>query len=84
MAKRWPALSPDEIRDNLVALGCQKQRTRGSHETWLNPENGKVGDLDAKWDTVTGPDVKWLIETQLRLDRVAFYGATRRTAKKLR
>jgi len=84
MPKQWPVITPDQIRDNLKALGCELRGIKGSHECWRNPANGRVGDLDNKWDTVTGPDVKWLVETQLQIERKAFYAATRATAKKLR
>lgn len=84
MPKRFPSLSYRETADILKALGFSVKTQKGSHEQWEGLIDGvrrkvtlKVGiDYDER-------DIRSHIK-QAGVSREEYYGATERTAKKIR
>jgi len=82
--RRYPPLTPDEVRDLLRAKGFSLDRTRSSHEQWraiINNEP-RVVTVDSHYKTFDQSLIKRMI-SQSGLAREEFYSATKRTAKKI-
>ena len=81
MPRKYPSLKPREVRPILKALGFVHDRTEGAHEQWVGPD-GQVVTVDAGYDDFSVDLIKKMIR-QSKFDRVAFYRATKKTAKKI-
>jgi len=82
--RRYPPLTPDEVRDILKAKGFSLDRTRGSHEQWRAIINNHpwVVTVDSHYKTFEQSLIKRMI-SQSGLTREEFYSATKKTAKKI-
>lgn len=82
--RRYPPLTPDEVRDILRAKGFSLDRTRGAHEQWRTIINNqpRVVTVDSHYKTFDQSLIKRMI-SQSGLAREEFYSATKRTAKKI-
>lgn len=83
--RRYPPLTPNEVRDILEAKGFSLDRTRGSHEQWraIIENQLRVVTVDSHYKTFDQSLLKRMID-QSGLSREAFYFATSKTAKKIR
>lgn len=84
MPRGWPPLTCREICDILQALGFEHDRDESSHKIWIHRERHLIVPVDMHWDPASGPLISHLVKTQVRVTREVFYGATKRSAKKLR
>lgn len=84
MPRAWPPLTVAEIAACLGALDCVLDRQESTHQVWVHRQSGRIGVLDTKWKPVSGALIKHLVVEQLGLSREVFYGATARSARKIR
>jgi predicted RNA binding protein YcfA (HicA-like mRNA interferase family) len=61
--RRYPPLTPDEVRDILRAKGFTLDRTRGSHEQWraIIKNQPRVVTVDAHYQTFDQSLIKRMI-----------------------
>jgi len=83
--RRYPPLTPDEVRDILQVKGFSLDRTRGSHEQWrtIIENQLRVVTVDSHYKIFDQSLLKRMI-SQSGLSREEFYCATPKTAKKIR
>ena len=84
MPKKYPPLTPTEVRRILLARGFTLIRTRGSHYTYQALLKGKkrsvtVDDHFPEYDD----ELLKNIVSQSGMDREEFYGSTKETARKI-
>ena len=80
MPKKYPPLTPQEVRSILSELGFIHDRTKGSYEQWKN--NGCTVTVKNNIKEFG----KFLIKSMIRqsgFSREEFYGASKKTAKKI-
>jgi predicted RNA binding protein YcfA (HicA-like mRNA interferase family) len=85
MSRRYPPLTPAEVRNILRARGFVWDRTTGSHEHWVLDVEGAprcAVTVDAAVREFSVRLIKSMIR-QSRLTRAEFYGATKKTAKRI-
>jgi hypothetical protein len=80
--KRYPPLTAEEIEDCLLALGFDHDRSN-DHPVLVNDATHCTVPIDRKWQPAPSSLVKHIIHEQAKVSRETFYGATRRTAKKI-
>ena len=80
MPKRFPPLTYSEIKKVLKSLGFVWDRSKGSHEQWKN--NGNTVTVDSAEDE-PGNDLMKSMIRQSGVSREDFYGATKRTSRKI-
>ncbi len=84
--RRYPPLSPSEVVSILSSLGFEKKRQVGSHAHYerLAGDEGQrtVVTVDMSVDEFWEDLMKSMIR-QSGVTREQFYGATKRTAKKI-
>jgi predicted RNA binding protein YcfA (HicA-like mRNA interferase family) len=81
--KQWPPLTADEIRDCLKALGWVFDRRESSHEVWVHETTRQIAVVDVKWNPISSSLHTHLVTAELKLKRLVFYGATKRSARKI-
>lgn len=81
MPKRFPPLTPDEVRAILRAWGFTHVSTTASHEHWVGIVHGRAMSVtvDAHYPQFDASILKLMIE-QSGLSREQFYCATKRSA----
>jgi len=85
MPRGWPPLDPREVIQILEALGFLYTKTEGGHAFYVatrNNERFKV-TVDAHLGQF-GPDLLRSMCKHAGVNRETFYGATRKTRKKIR
>lgn len=83
MPRRYPPLSPAQVRRILRACDFVYDRTTGSHEQWvLEGKSRHIVTVDAAVQEFGVRLMKSMIN-QSGLTRAEFYGATKQTAKKI-
>ena len=85
MGRSYPTLTPAEVCEILRELGFYHpaDHRKGSHQKWVNSLTRCSVDVDTHYDTFTVETIKYMIG-QAHVTREQFYGATKRTAKKIR
>ena len=85
MPRRYPPLSPSEVRTILRALGFELAHTTGSHEQWDHADlGGRPRRVTV--DVAIGQFSPALVQSMIRqsgVTREEFYGATERSARKI-
>lgn len=85
MPKKYPPLTPTDVRNILKAAGFQLLRTTASHEQWTHPSlrgKGRHVTVDAHLAEF-GKDLLASMIEQSGLTRDEFYCQTQATAKKI-
>ncbi len=81
MPKKYPPLTPNEVIDILKSLGFRLDRIHGSHHQYTN-DSGNLVTVDTK-EKDFGPTLIKSMISQSGYTREVFYGATKKTAKKI-
>jgi hypothetical protein len=85
VARGWPPLELRELLDILAALGLSYSHSRGGHDYYKGVRNGEACTVTvASHSAPFGIDLIKFMCDQARSNRKEFYGATERTAKKIR
>lgn len=83
---RYPLLKPKEVIAILIALGFSCKRTDGSHSHYERPASeGReraIVTVDLGYDQFSTRMMKNIIG-QSKFSRTEFYGATKKTAKRI-
>lgn len=85
MPRGWPPLELREVLDILQALGFTYQNSRGGHDFYIAERGGQKRKVTV--DPKCAPFSVYLLKSmckQAGCNRGEFYGATERTAKKIR
>lgn len=85
MPRRYPPLTPGEVRDILRNAGFVLLRTESSHEHWEHADVGgrrRLVTVDSAYDQFDSDRIQTMI-AQSGMDRVEFYCQTRGTARKI-
>lgn len=84
MPRKYPSLTPSEVRAILQARTFVKKGQRGSHEQWAGvwAGNPRVVTVDGHYPEFDDDLIKSMIR-QSGMTREQFYGATDRTARKI-
>ncbi len=85
--RRYPPLKPNEVVAILKALGFTLNRQVGSHAHWERPADNKRPRALVTVDMSVSEYWEELIKSMIRQsihNREEFYGATKKTAKKIR
>ncbi len=80
MPKKYPPLTPSEVRSILIKLNFVLDRTVGDHEQWK--DNGHTITLKARLKSIGIKLIKSMIK-QSGHTRNEFYQATKKTSKKI-
>ncbi len=85
MPRGWPPLEVREVRAILTALGLTYSHSRGGHDFWKGIRHGQpcTVTVDPKCAPFS-PDLLQSMCKQAGSNRKAFYGATKKTATKIR
>jgi predicted RNA binding protein YcfA (HicA-like mRNA interferase family) len=83
--RRYPPISPSEVKAIVLALGFRHKRTQGSHEHYEREATDdlprKIVTIDMHYDEFDDDLIKSMI-AQSGYSRDKFYGATKHTARK--
>ena len=83
MSRAWPPLKRREVRAILKECGFVVVDSKGSHEKWRTTIKGQERNVIVDdYDEFDG-DVLRSIVNQSGLTREEFYGATKKTSKKI-
>ena len=84
MPRKYPPLTPDEVKAILKAWRFTHIRTESSHESWEGTVNRLTRNVqvDTKYPQFSIERIKVMI-SQSGLTRDQFYRATKTTAKKI-
>lgn len=85
--RKYPPLDRAEVLSILAALGFAFKRQRGSHAHYERPSNPGHERAVVTVDVAISEFDEWLIKkmiSQSKFSREQFYGATPKTAKKIR
>ena len=84
--RKYPPLKVSEAESILIALGFAEKHCVGSHSQWERPAQDDreraIVTVDQSIDEFDERLIKSMIR-QSRCSREEFYGATKRTAKKI-
>lgn len=86
MGARYPSLTPSEVESILQELGFQFKRQDGSHAQWQRPAEGSRQRAIVTVDKSEREFLDYLMKSMIRqsgFTREEFYGATKKTAKKI-
>lgn len=85
MPRGWPPLELREIKAILNALGLSYAHSKGGHDFYKGTRNEKpcTVTVDPKCAPFSATLLKYMCD-QARCTREEFYGATDKTAKKIR
>jgi len=82
--RKYPPLTPADVIAILKALGFQMVITKGSHQKWRRTTDREYNvTVDLHYPEYYDDLIKSMI-AQSGVDREQFYGATKKTAKKIR
>lgn len=86
MGARYPSLTPSEVESILQALGFHFKRQDGSHAQWERLAEGLRQRAIVTVDRAEKEFLDYLMKSMIRqsgFTREQFYGATKKTAKKI-
>lgn len=85
MPRGWPPLELRELLGILNALGLTLSHSKGGHDFYKGTRNGQRCTVTVSSHSAPfGPDLVKFMANQARCSRTEFYGATDKTAKKIR
>lgn len=85
MARGWPPLELRELLEILAALGLTYSHSKGGHDFYKGVRGGLPCTVTVSAHCAPfGVDLIKFMCDQARSNRKEFYGATERTAKKIR
>ena len=83
----YPSLTPSEVVSILLNLGFELKRQQGSHAHYERQPDETLGERKIVTVDMSHPEfTRRLLKSMIRqsgFDRKDFYGATKRTAKKI-